>query len=292
MIITNKKNLPEPMVNFVKRDGYQPAMDRISVTDLSKGIREIWLYKRHYNEIEQDVADMVWLMFGTALHNVIERAEEADHQIIEGALEEKVGGLTISGRFDLYDAKRRIVTDYKTCSIWKFKFNDFSDWEQQTMIYCWLLSKAGFEVNGAEIVALIKDHSKTKARVEADYPELPVETIHFPYNYAKHQEIEDYIINRVAEIEAAKDLPDEELPLCTEDERWHSGDKYAVMKGTNKTALRVLDSEDEAKDWMESNEHRGGTHIEFRPGMSRKCQDYCAACEFCDYYKSEVLNHE
>ena len=95
MIITNKKNLPEPMVNFVKRDGYQPAMDRISVTDLSKGIREIWLYKRHYNEIEQDVADMVWLMFGTALHNVIERAEEAGHQIIEGALEEKIGGLTL-----------------------------------------------------------------------------------------------------------------------------------------------------------------------------------------------------
>lgn len=83
------------------------------MTDLNKGIREIWLYKRHYNELEQDVSEMIWLMFGTAFHDVVDQAEEKDHQIKETRLEERIGNLILSGKFDLYDAKRKIVTDYK-----------------------------------------------------------------------------------------------------------------------------------------------------------------------------------
>lgn len=76
----------------------------------------------------------------------------------------------------------------------------------------------------------MKDHSKSKARTEADYPDLPTQTIHFPYDDVKHKETEEFILSRMAEIEQAMQLSDEELPLCTEEERWHSGDKYAVMK--------------------------------------------------------------
>lgn len=288
MKITNKKNLPAPMFNFVNNDKQAPKDNVIRVTDLNKGIREIWLYERHYNELEQDVSEMIWLMFGTAFHDVVDQAEEKDHQIKETRLEERIGNLILSGKFDLYDSKRKIVTDYKTCSVWKFKFEDFSDWERQTSIYCWLLRKAGFEVVGAEIVALMKDHSKSKARREADYPDLPTQTIHFPYDDQKHEDTEEFILSRMAEIEQAMQLSDEELPLCTEEERWHSGDRYAVMKNKNKRALRVLDSEEDAEKWMEDNSHKGGTHIVHRPGISRKCIDYCSVCEFCNYYKNEV----
>jgi len=292
MKITNKKNLPEPMLNYVKSDLQEPRDNVVRVTDLNKGVREILLNKRHYSDIEQDVSDMIWLFFGTALHSVVDAAEEQSHQIKETRLEEQIGNLILSGKFDLYDAKRKLVIDYKTCSVWKFMFNDFSDWERQTSLYCWLLRKAGFEVEGAEIIALMKDHSKSKARNEAQYPDLPVQTIHFDYDDQKHQETEEYILTRMAEIEAAIDLPDEDLPLCTVDERWYSGDQYAVMKGTNKRALRVLDTEEEAEQWMQENEGRGGTHIEYRPGVSRKCLDYCQVCEFCDYYLENVKEED
>ena len=289
MKITNKKNLPEPMFNFVNNDKQAPKDNVIRVTDLNKGIREHWLHKRHWHELEQDVSDMVWLMFGTAVHSVVDKAEERSHQIKETRLEEKIGDLILSGQFDLYDAKRKIVTDYKTCSVWKFMFDDFSDWERQTSVYCWLLRKAGFEVEGAEIVALMKDHSKSKARTERDYPDLPVQTVKFPYTDQIHEETEEFIFARMKAIQTARDLADDELPLCTDEERWYSGSKYAVMKNDNVRALKLEDTREDAEAWMQNNEHRGGTHIEHRPGISRKCIDYCSVCEFCDYYKNEVM---
>lgn len=31
-----------------------------------------------------------------------------------------------------------------------------------------------------------------------------------------------------------------------------------------------------------------GDFIETRPGEDKKCLDYCAACEFCNYYREKV----
>ena len=100
-------------------------------------------------------------------------------------------------------------------------------------------------------------------------------------------EIENWLHARFKEIAKAEKLPDDELPLCTPEERFNSGDKFAVMKKGRKTALRVLDSMEDAKYWMAAN---GGDYIETRRGEDRKCQDYCSVCEFCNYYKEVVAN--
>ena len=57
------------------------------------------------------------------------------------------------------------------------------------------------------------------------------------------------------------------------------------MKKGRKTALRVLNSQEEAEEWMAAN---GGDHIEVRPGEDKKCKDYCSVCEFCNYYRERV----
>ena len=290
MKITNKNNLPEPMLNFVQQDGYKSTMDTIRVTELLKGVREVWLTKRHYDELEQDVSEMIWMMFGTALHSILEASEEEGHQIKEARLSEKIGDLTLSGGFDLYDGKKKKVIDYKTCSVWKVIYGDLDDWKKQTAIYSWLLTKAGFEVTGTQIVALMKDHSIGKARWDAAYPSHPVQVFEFPYTDREAAEIETFIMAKMQEFAETKDLPDDELPVCSDDERWYSGDKYAVMKGKNKRALRVLDTEKEAEQWMESNEDKGGTHIEHRKGENRKCLDYCGVADFCSFYHKEVKN--
>ena len=285
MIITNKLNLPSPFVSLAQRDYvYEPNEYR--VTSLLKGIRETILERRHHKEIERDVSDMVWLLFGTAVHGFLEKHQELGHELKEERIKVPIGDYILSGQFDLYNDETKIVTDYKTASVWKIIFGDFEDWRRQILIYCLMLRKIGFDAQGGQIVAFLKDHSKRDAKIKSDYPQFPVQVVKFNFTDDDFKECEEWLQARFEEIAAAEKLPDDELPVCTPDERFNSGDKFAVMKKGRKTALRVLDSMEEAEQWKAEN---GGDEIVIRPGEDKKCLDYCAACEFCSYYKEKVV---
>ena len=286
MIITNKLNLPESFVNMAKQD-YIFADNEYRVTSLLKGIRETILERRHKDEIEQDVSDMIWLLFGTAVHSIIEHHKEGDYEFKEERIKVCIGDYILSGQFDLYNAETKTITDYKTCSVWKVIFGDYSDWRKQTLIYAYMISRFGFDVENAEIVALMKGHSKRDAKIKDNYPPLPVQKITFHFTAEDFIEIEEWLNQRFAEIAEAEKLPDDERPLCPPEERLNSGDKYAVMKKGRKTAMRVLDSMEEAEKWQADN---GGDFIETRKGEDKKCKDYCSVCQFCNYYKEEVQN--
>jgi len=60
MIITNKHGLPQALVDVVAGRDYTPKPGHYTVTTLLKGIREIFLTRRHYHDIEVDVSDMIW----------------------------------------------------------------------------------------------------------------------------------------------------------------------------------------------------------------------------------------
>ena len=280
MIITNKLNLPSPFVSLAQRD-YVYKPNEYRVTSLLKGIRETILERRHHKEIERDVSDMVWLLFGTAVHGILEKHQELGHELKEERIKVPIGDYILSGQFDLYNDETKIVTDYKTASVWKIIFGDFEDWRRQTLIYCLMLRKIGFDAQGGQIVAFLKDHSKRDAKIKSDYPQFPVQVVKFDFTDDDFKECEEWLQARFEEIAAAEKLPDDELPICTPDERFNSGDKFAVMKKGRKTALRVLDTMEEAEQWKAEN---GGDEIQVRPGEDKKCLDYCAACEFCNYY--------
>ena len=286
MKITNNLGLPKPLVDMAQSD-YKFKPNEYRVTSLLKGIRETILERRHHSEIEQDVSDMIWLLFGTAVHSVLEKHQEGDQEIKEARLTIPIGDYTLSGQFDLYNAETKTVTDYKTCSVWKVIYGEYEDWRKQLLIYSYMLQSIGFPVEKAEIIALMKDHSKSQAKIKADYPKQPVQKITFTFTEKDFAEIESWLHQRFEEIAKAEKLPDDELPLCTPEERYNSGDKFAVMRKGRKTALRVLDSYEKAEEWMEYN---GGDYIEVRKGEDKKCQDYCSACEFCNYYKEVVAN--
>lgn len=284
MKITNKMNLPQAFVEMAQSD-YTPTPKRYSATALLKSIREVILERRHGNEIEQDVSDMVWMLFGTAVHSIIERQKEGKTEFKETYVEMPVGDYKVSGRFDSYDAATQTITDYKTCSVWKVVHNEFDDWKKQLLIYAAIMDYTGFPVKHGQIVAMMKDHSKSKAKFDPTYPQFPVLQIRFDYSNADFKQINAFIRDRLEQIAAAEKLPDDELPVCTPEERYNSGDKFAVMKKGRKTALRVLSSEEEAEHWMADN---GGDTIQCRPGEDKKCKDYCAACKFCNYYQEHV----
>lgn len=282
MKITNALSLPAPFVSLAEGDEYPVAPNEYRVTSLLKGVRETILERRHGTEITRDVSDMVWLLFGTAVHGILEQHQEAGSQLKEERIKVPFEEYVLSGKFDLYDDDTKIVTDYKTASVWKIIFGDFADWRRQTLIYCYMLRRIGFDAQGGEIVAFLKDHSKREAKVKAGYPKFPVHTVKFRFTDADFAECEDWLRARFAEIRAAEKLADEDLPVCTPDERFNSGDKFAVMKKGRKTALRVLDSKEAAEQWKADN---GGDYIETRPGEDKKCSDYCSACEFCNYFQ-------
>ena len=286
MKITNKMNLPQAIVDAVSSDYIQPD-NTLRVTQLLKGTCEIVLEKRHGHEVERDASDMIWAIFGTAVHKIIEEATEEADQIKEARLYEHIEGMTVTGKFDLYDARTKTAHDWKTCSVWKIVYGDFEDWRKQLLMYAWLLTKAGFPCLRGEITALMKDHSKSKAKVDPSYPQYPVRQIAFNFTEADIEQVEQDITAKVIEVVDAMLLEDSDLTPCTPEERWNSGDKYAVMKGKNKRALRVLDSEAEAKAWLEANEDKGGTHIEIRCGEDKKCSEYCSVNTYCPYWISQ-----
>lgn len=74
MRITNKKNLPEGIVQAVTQDYYTKGKAKYSITELSKPPQMRRLEKLHKEGLVVDVADEIWKLFGSAVHNILERA--------------------------------------------------------------------------------------------------------------------------------------------------------------------------------------------------------------------------
>ena len=289
MRITNKLGLPQPFVDAATSEyAYKPK--RYSVTAVLKGTREAILQRRHDDEIEQDASDMVWAIFGTAVHSILENAQETASQIKENKLVvEMPNGYELSGIFDLYDDATKTVTDYKTASVWKVQFGDFSDWRRQVLAYCWMLRRIGFDASRGEVVALLKDHSKAQAAI-GKHPEHPVKRISWEFGPRDFDEIGQYLVGKFAQIEACEQLPDDQLPLCSDAERWSRGEAYAVMKKGVQKARKLF----KAEEYGEAAEYKarefaavngGGLYVEHRPGEDAKCIGYCSAAPFCGYWR-------
>lgn len=290
MILTNRLGLPEPFVDAARSE-HRYEYGRYSVTDLLGGTCEAVLKRRHEDEIEDDVSDRVWAIFGTAVHKVLQEAEATDAQLQEQWFSVPVmEDYELSGIFDLYDDSTGTVTDWKTTSVWQVMFGDYERWRDQTLAYCWMLRRHGFDAHRGEIVAILRDHSQRKTKTEKDYPKHPVFRIGWDFTDEDFEEIEDDIMYWFARVINQEKMPDDKLLPCTPDQRWHKPDKWAVMEKGKRRALRLLDSEDDAISWAES---RGidptDTHyyLEHRQGEDTKCESYCSVARWCSRGKMQ-----
>ena len=283
MKLTNKQNLPQAFVNVISLNQHNKD-GCYSATTLLKGTREILLTKRHWDEIEIDVSDCVWTVFGTAVHSIMENVK--DNTFKEERFEIPVSNSKLTGQIDCYDMEKGLIVDWKTASAWKIIYHNFDDWKKQGLIYAYLLSKNNLPVNHCQFVSFLKDHSKTKARTDSNYPQKPCFAYDFDVTPEDIQNTESFVENKIMEIESNLNTPDDELPVCTSEERWAEPDKWAVMKEGRKSAVRVLNTEEDAKKLVEN---LGAKHyVEYRPGVSKKCLEYCNCCQFCNYYKNHV----
>jgi hypothetical protein len=284
MKITNKMNLPAGLVKAVSTEKHN-APGCLSATTLLQGTKQIILSDRHWDELEDDVALRIWAIWGTAVHSLLE--QEGENDFTEQQMDYKVSNITITGRIDNYNMKDGIICDYKTASVNKIRFNDFSDWYTQGMIYAWLLSRNKFPVTQCRFIALLKDHSKTEAERDRQYPQNPVFVYEFPVTQAEIFKTGQFVRQKVAEYEQFLKAADDDIPPCLPDERWERPSKFAVKKEGRQKAVRVFDEKSEAE--AKVAELGAGHYIEHRAGESVKCSHYCLCCGFCDFYQTKVI---
>lgn len=281
MKITNKSGLPASIVRAVTNQTHVGA--DYSATQLLKSPRQLHLERRHDDEIEVDASERIWAMVGTAVHLVAQFAE-GEQDLVETYMEQEVDGVKVSGTADLYEHNTRTLTDFKNTSVWSIVYKSrMAEWSQQVNIYSWLLHKQGFNAEKLQIIAFLRDWQVTKAEHDSSYPQSNVVVI--PIEKWEYHEVEDFIRMRVRVMESAAPVEDDDLPFCTDEERWKDETVYAVMKSGRKSAVKLHKNAMIAK---KHTEDLGPNHyVQERPGVARRCARYCMAAPFCNQKKME-----
>ena len=276
--LTNKYGLPETLASALTSDWYsQPG--HISATGLIQPPRLRVLKERYASQVEEDVSDRIWMLLGSAVHGVLERAESVT-ALQEERLSTVVNDWRVTGQADLWE-EPGILSDYKVTSVWAGMNGVKPEWEAQLNIYAHLYRDAGFPVRGLQIVAIYRDWSKNRAKQGNGYPHCAAGVL--PVQVWPDAKVQDYLAERVALHQAAQDMPDEQLPYCNPEERWERPTTWAVMKKGRKSAVRVFHDPESAEAAAEG---RGKDHyVEVRPGESVRCEGYCPVAEFCSQYK-------
>lgn len=324
MKLTNKHNLPEPVVDAVKNDTYNKGKAGYSVTELISPPRIRVLREQHWEELEEDVVDRIWSLMGQLMHLLLERASYKGKlsfgqiQVVLNELQEKgseidlseffkrlvslftagklmleerlfveISGVRVSGspdRFEAVTLDEGILDDWKFVTVYKTLHGVPAEYEQQLNMYAYILRKHGVPVTRARLRMPLRDWSKREARREGP-PYPPVQFVTMEVPLWPDAKVLAFMEERVRLHEAAKT----NLPECTPEERWAKPTKYAVMKKGNKRAINggLKDGYEEAQALAEGlTQGTGVSHsVEHRPGESIRCQDYCPVAKFCSQWK-------
>lgn len=285
MKITNKQNLPAPVVALLTRNYYTKGASQYSVTELMSPPKIRRLREQYDDQIEIDVTSLLASQFGTFMHGKLE-AKEVEGYVNEERLFTEVDGITISGAIDLqqYTADGVIIIDYKFVKAYSVMMNKI-DWEVQLNIYKWLVESVKHtKVVGLQICAFVKDFNKFETSKEG-YPQAEAVMIDIPVWDSVKTEM--YVRSRLEMHRNAKVAHDfgEELQPCTDEERWAKETTYAVKREGRKTAIRVFQTIEEATELAEKEKG----YVETRKGEYTRCTgNYCGVAQWCEQYQGEI----
>ncbi len=301
MELTNLHGIDESLFGVMQKlSKRKPRQERFSVTNIIDSPRIRQLQIRHWDELEQDVAEMAWLLLGLAVHGFLEKHGDIE-DLVEEKIEQKFEGDLIVGIADLYKLASKEVKDWKVTSAWTPVFNPQGrkEWYWQGNLYKWLYEMQGFEVERVKFCMIYRDWSKQKLRTGGDnYPRIPFGELSYTVDGTKTQmrsllgkdDLEEHLRGRMKLHKLAAELKDSDLPVCTPDEKWQNPKKYAVMKGKNKQAMRggIRNTLEEARDWANEQIAKDQKladllYIVERPQASMRCADYCPVRFICEY---------
>ena len=284
MKITNKQNLPAPLVALLSRNYYSKGASQYSVTELMSPPKIRRLREQYDENMEIDVTKMIASQLGTFMHGKLE-AKEVEGYHNEERIFTEIDGVVISGAIDLQQVVEGgvIIIDYKFVKAWSVKQGK-SDWETQLNIYKWLVeSVKRVPVKGLQICAIIKDYSAHDT--SEGYPEAEAIMIDIPMWDAVKTEA--YVRQRLEMHRHARMAHDfgEELQPCSDEERWMTETVYATKKEGRKSAIRLFKTIEEATELAEKEKG----YVEIRKGEPKRCTgDFCGVSKWCSQYQGEL----
>ena len=258
----NIHGLPEIFERWLTHDEYDYHPGIFSATRLLKPTRMVVLEKRHEDELESDISDLIAAQYGTALHQSFEKIEFPDC-IQEKRFFAEVDGYKVSGKPDLLQIADGIfkLGDLKSTSVWAVVFNDKEeDYIKQLSIYRWLIMNGECEEYLGDVPTLVSRDG----------------TIYFMFTATDDTEF--YIKGRLGAIHHYLENPSESLPRCTRKELWQ---KPWIMKKGRKTPVKKFQDEDDAHNFLDQMDEL--THyLEWSP--VQRC-NYCSVTRWCDQFK-------
>lgn len=255
MKITNKHNLPRPLYRTIcwaveKYEGPRASAilteRRISVTTLVNPPRLTLLRAAFADDIEVDASELLYLVQGIAFHFMmaeIQWTDEPGGHLIEQRIERSHEGWLISGQFDVLNAEKAEIADWKWTSVWALLTPKF-EWVAQLNLYSWLAKTRGYEIDTLKTWAMLRDWSLSKAARDPRLP--PIGFAEVTQTTWSDEVTEAYVHDRLALYSAAVET-------------------YRATGNPN----AVLVCNDEER-WM-------------RAGISVRCKDYCDVAQFCAY---------
>lgn len=269
-----------------------------SVTSLIQPPRIVQLQKRYAEEldklpmtdefIEQQLSSFqgnaIHERFRIMLYRFINKYPNSGY-LIERRMWDRICGRKISGQFDAY--RHGALYDFKTTSVWKLIFGQYTSWEEQLNIYAYLLKTCGLDVSVLYIIAWFTDWDKWKVN-QKGYPKKRIQQI-LINNMWKESEQKQYLEHRIELHKQNENRSDDDLMPCTSEEMWSKNTSYAVVQPGGKRAIRTKDlyTREDAENYIKNskNPDKDKWYVETREGERTRCANWCRYKDYCSQWK-------
>ena len=310
--ITNITGISLPLAVWLATSEYDFSVGgrkAISATSFLKPVRQILLRERLTadNRITPDVSDFIASRLGHSIHDSIEGSwvknakgamaslgypqnvvskievnpETPDPEKIQVWLEQRVErefmGYIISGKFDMVlDGE---LQDFKSTSTFTYtKGSKDEDYCLQGSLYRWL-NPERITRDHMNIQFIFTDWQRARAKADLSYPQQRV--LEHRVELMSIAQTEAWMRKKILELETAAELPEHELPRCSDKDLWRSEPVYKYYADPAKIdgkSTKNCASLSEAQDYMSSKGGKG-VIITF-PGKVKAC-GYCPAFPIC-----------
>lgn len=307
----NVSDVPLAVAVFLASDNYEYTEEpnTISATSLLRSVRQIILGNRiNPSAGLTDLMDQVKNRVGAAIHDSIEIAWTQNHSkalealgypqrvidriqinprksdltpdsipiYLEQRVSKKVGIWNITGKYDFVG--EGYVQDFKTTSTYSYTKQVNADkYILQGSIYKWLNPE--IITQSEMMIHYLFTDWKASFSAGDDYPSKPVMTQRF--KLLSLTETEQYITNKLNQINQYINSPEADLPLCTEDDLWRSEPVYKYYKNpanTNGRSTKNFTTMSDAAMRLNADGNVG--IILTKPGEAKACK-YCKAFSMC-----------
>lgn len=309
--LTNNAGISLPLAVWLAADEYdfRPQGKAISATSIIKPTRQILLKERLTPETRQqaDVSDFIASRLGHSIHDGIEKAWKEHYRAalrtlgypdnvidkirinpknvepgtipvyLEQRGERELRGYKISGKFDMcIDGE---LQDTKSTSVWSYiKGNKDEDYRLQGSIYRWI-HQDKITSDHINIQFVFTDWQRAMTFSNPDYPKQRVHE--HRVQLMSLAETEQWLNNKISELEAVATLPQHMLPRCSDKDLWRTDPVYKYYSNPAKTDGRATKNFDSKGEAMAHQAKMGKGIVIDVPGKVKACA-YCPAFPICE----------